>query len=63
MRLKAVQEKISQRVLKKWLDENASEYLTEDENKNLKEKVSDKQQIIDFLNAQEDRTSYESVFC
>ena len=35
MRLKAVR-KISQRFFEKWLDENASEYLTEDEMKDLK---------------------------
>ena len=48
----------------KWLDENASEYLTEDEMKDLKEKINTMTADMDSLNAQEGYrgTSYESVF-
>ena len=48
----------------KWLDENASEYLTEDEMKDLKEKINAMTADVDSLNAQEGYrgTSYESVF-
>ena len=51
-------------VFEKWLDENASEYLTEDEMKDLKEKINAMTADVDFLNAQEGYrgTSYESVF-
>ena len=51
-------------VFEKWLDENASEYLTEDEMKDLKEKINTMTADVDFLNAQEGYrgTSYESVF-
>ena len=51
-------------VFGKWLDENASEYLTEDEMKDLKEKINAMTADVDFLNAQEGYrgTSYESVF-
>ena len=51
-------------VFGKWLDENASEYLTEDEMKDLKEKINTMTADVDFLNAQEGYrgTSYESVF-
>lgn len=51
-------------VFEKWLDENASEYLTEDEMKNLKEKINTMTSDMDSLNAQEGYrgTSYESVF-
>lgn len=51
-------------VFEKWLDENASEYLTEDETKDLKEKINAMTADVDFLNAQEGYrgTSYESVF-
>ena len=51
-------------VFEKWLDENASEYLTEDEIKDLKEKINAMTADVDFLNAQEGYrgTSYESVF-
>ena len=48
MRLKAVR-KISQRFLEKWLDENASEYLTEDEMKDLKEKINAMTADVDFF--------------
>lgn len=45
-------------------DENASEYLTEDEMKDLKEKINAMTADVDSLNAQEGYrgTSYESVF-
>ena len=48
----------------KWLDENTSEYLTEDEMKDLKEKINTMTADMDSLNAQEGYrgTSYESVF-
>ena len=48
-------------VFEKWLDENASEYLTEDEMKDLKEKINAMTADVDFLNAQEGYrgTSYE----
>ena len=51
-------------VFEKWLDENASEYLTEDEMKDLKEKINTMTADMDSLNAQEGYrgTSYESVF-
>ena len=51
-------------VFGKWLDENASEYLTEDEMKDLKGKINAMTADVDFLNAQEGYrgTSYESVF-
>ena len=51
-------------VFEKWLDENASEYLTEDEMKDLKEKINAMTADVDSLNAQEGYrgTSYESVF-
>ncbi|MFQ7023436.1 MAG: hypothetical protein ACLRRQ_03320 [Lachnospira pectinoschiza] len=51
-------------VFEKWLDENASEYLTEDEMKDLKGKINTMTADVDFLNAQEGYrgTSYESVF-
>ena len=51
-------------VFEKWLDENASEYLTEDEMKDLKGKINAMTADVDFLNAQEGYrgTSYESVF-
>ena len=51
-------------VFGKWLDENASEYLTEDEMKDLKGKINTMTADVDFLNAQEGYrgTSYESVF-
>lgn len=51
-------------VFGKWLDENASEYLTEDEMKDLKEKINTMTADMDSLNAQEGYrgTSYESVF-
>ena len=51
-------------VFEKWIDENASEYLTEDEMKDLKEKINAMTADVDFLNAQEGYrgTSYESVF-
>ena len=51
-------------VFEKWLDENASEYLTEDEMKDLKGKINEMTADVDFLNAQEGYrgTSYESVF-
>lgn len=50
-------------VFGKWLDENASEYLTEDEMKDLKEKINTMTADMDSLNAQEGYrgTSYESV--
>ena len=50
-------------VFEKWLDENASEYLTEDEMKDLKEKINTMTADMDSLNAQEGYrgTSYESV--
>ena len=46
------------------MDENASEYLTEDEMKDLKEKINEMTADVDSLNAQEGYrgTSYESVF-
>lgn len=55
----------SVRGFEKWLDENASEYLTEDEMKDLKEKINAMTADVDSLNAQEGYrgTSYESVFC
>ena len=40
-------------VFEKWLDENASEYLTEDEMKDLKEKINAMTADVDSLNAQE----------
>ena len=51
-------------VFEKWLDENASEYLTEDEMKDLKEKINTMTADMDSLNAQEGYrgTSYGSVF-
>ena len=51
-------------VFEKWLDENAFEYLTEDEMKDLKGKINTMTADVDFLNAQEGYrgTSYESVF-
>lgn len=51
-------------VFEKWLDENASEYLTEDEMKDLKEKINTMTSDMDSLNAQEGYrgTTYESVF-
>ena len=51
-------------VFGKWLDENASEYLTEDEMKDLKEKINAMTADMDSLNAKEGYrgTSYESVF-
>ena len=51
-------------VFEKWLDENASEYLTKDEMKDLKEKINTMTADMDSLNAQEGYrgTSYESVF-
>ena len=51
-------------VFEKWLDENASEYLTEDEMKDLKDKINAMTADVDSLNAQEGYrgTSYESVF-
>ena len=51
-------------VFGKWLDENASEYLTEDEMKDLKEKINIMTADMDSLNAKEGYrgTSYESVF-
>ena len=51
-------------VFEKWLDENASEYLTEDEMKDLKEKINIMTADMDSLNAKEGYrgTSYESVF-
>ena len=51
-------------VFEKWLDENASEYLTEDEMKDLKEKINTMTADMDSLNAKEGYrgTSYESVF-
>ena len=51
-------------VFEKWLDENASEYLTEDEMKDLKGKINTMTADVDSLNAQEGYrgTSYESVF-
>ena len=51
-------------VFEKWIDENASEYLTEDEMKDLKEKINAMTADVDSLNAQEGYrgTSYESVF-
>ena len=51
-------------VFEKWLDENASEYLTEDEMKDLKEKINAMTADVDSLNTQEGYrgTSYESVF-
>ena len=51
-------------VFEKWLGENASEYLTEDEMKDLKEKINAMTADVDSLNAQEGYrgTSYESVF-
>ena len=51
-------------VFEKWLDENASEYLTEDEMKDLKGKINAMTADVDSLNAQEGYrgTSYESVF-
>ena len=51
-------------VFEKWLDENASEYLTEDEMKDLKEKINAMTADMDSLNAKEGYrgTSYESVF-
>ena len=51
-------------VFGKWLDENASEYLTEDEMKDLKEKINTMTADMDSLNAKEGYrgTSYESVF-
>lgn len=48
-------------VFGKWLDENASEYLTEDEMKDLKEKINTMTADMDSLNVKEG-TSYESVF-
>ena len=51
-------------VFGKRLDENASEYLTEDGMKDLKEKINTMTADMDSLNAQEGYrgTSYESVF-
>ena len=51
-------------VFEKCLDENASEYLTEDEMKDLKEKINTMTADMDSLNAKEGYrgTSYESVF-
>ena len=51
-------------VFGKWLNENASEYLTEDEMKDLKEKINTMTADMDSLNAKEGYrgTSYESVF-
>ena len=51
-------------VFGKWLDENASEYLTEDEMKDLKEKINTMTADMDSLNDKEGYrgTSYESVF-
>ena len=51
-------------VFEKWLDENASEYLTEDEMKDLKENINTMTADMDSLNAKEGYrgTSYESVF-
>lgn len=51
-------------VFGRWLDENASEYLTEDEMKDLKDKINTMTAEVDSLNAKEGYrgTSYESVF-
>lgn len=51
-------------VFKQWIDENATEYLSEDEIKGLKEHISAMIVGVDELNAQEGYrgTSFESVF-
>lgn len=51
-------------IFEQWVDENAAEYLSEDEMKALKEQVSTMIAGVDELNAQEGYrgTSFESVF-
>lgn len=51
-------------VFEKWLDENAFEYLTEDERNTLKEQIGTMVAAVDDLNAREGYrgTSFESVF-
>ena len=45
----------------KWLDENTSEYLTEDEMKDLKEKINTMTADMDSLNAKEDKWDKEAA--
>lgn len=51
-------------IFEQWVDENAAEYLSEDEMKDLKEQVSTMIAGVDELNAQEGYrgTAFESVF-
>ena len=51
-------------VLEKWIDENAAEYLSEDERNTLKEQIGTMVAAVDDLNAREGYrgTSFESVF-
>ena len=51
-------------VFEKWIDENAAEYLSEDERNTLKEQIGTMVAAVDNLNAREGYrgTSFESVF-
>ena len=51
-------------VIEKWIDENAAEYLSEDERNTLKEQIGTMVAAVDDLNAREGYrgTSFESVF-
>ena len=51
-------------VFEKWIDENAAEYLSEDERNTLKEQIGTMVAAVDDLNAREGYrgTSFESVF-
>lgn len=51
-------------VFEKWIDENAAEYLSEDERNTLKEQIDTMVAAVDDLNAREGYrgTSFESVF-
>ena len=51
-------------VFEKWIDENAAEYLSEDERNTLKEQIDKMVAAVDDLNAREGYrgTSFESVF-
>ena len=51
-------------VFEKWVDENAAEYLSEDERNTLKEQIDKMVAAVDDLNAREGYrgTSFESVF-
>lgn len=49
----------------KWIDDNAAEYLSEDERNTLKEQIGTMVAAVDDLNAREGYrgTSFESVWC